>query len=65
MKLENFRFSIFKSAFLIRSYLIISSSQTGIAFFHKKEIQINAEARILACVPSSMFFLFVNMHKVV
>jgi hypothetical protein len=34
------RFSIVESIFLIQSYLIISSSPTGSAFFHKEKIQV-------------------------
>jgi hypothetical protein len=64
-KFENLRFSIVKSVFLIRSYLIISSRPTSSAFFHKEKIQINAEAQVLACVDSSMICLFLNMHTVV
>jgi ABC-type transporter Mla MlaB component len=64
-KVDNLRFSIVKSVFLIRSYLIISSRPTGSAFFHKEKIQINAEAQVLACVDSSMICLFLNMHTVV
>jgi hypothetical protein len=33
--------------FLIRSYLIISSSPTGRDFFHKEEIQRKAQAKVL------------------
>jgi hypothetical protein len=39
-KHDNLRFSVVESIFLIQSYLIISSSPTGSAFFHKEEIQV-------------------------
>jgi hypothetical protein len=41
------------------------SEPTCSAFFHEEEIQIKAEAHVLACVASSMISLFFNMHKVV